>query len=170
VYVKVIGQQETTLQLTEQPGDYGPPACAQHGDTLWVTHTAYQDKHRSLWLHGIQNGDKVISLALLAPAKIDNPHLSIFEEQMHLVWQAYTSGEAQIKHAVWAPHSLLRGDLAPGTTPVIVTEAKSYKPQLISDGQQLFVLRVVLSRALPVDGALLDVWNRPFLGCDRNRL
>lgn len=137
VYVKTIGSKETVLQLTEHPGDYGPPACTQGGDTLWVAHTAYQDKHRSLWLHGVQ-GNQVVSHVLLA-SKIDNPHLAVFEDQVHLVWEDYSGGEAQIVHARFAVQGLLAGKSAAESAPVAVTASKSYKPQLISDGHQLYL-------------------------------
>jgi hypothetical protein len=139
VYVKIIGQAETTLRLTEQPGDYGPPVCTHHGNTLWVTHTAYQDKHRSLWLHAVQDREKVLSCILVAPSKVDNPHLSIFEDKVHLVWEDYARGEAHIKQAAFAPSALLAGNTVPEHGPVAVTAAKSYKPQTIVNGQQLYL-------------------------------
>jgi hypothetical protein len=143
LYAPAISQQEPALRLTDQAGDYGPPVCARQGDTLWVAHTAYQDKHKSLWLHAVRNGHKVASRLVLGPAKVDHPHLALFEGELHVVWEDYGSGEAQIVHARFSPRALLAGEaagrMAAEQAPAAVTEPKSYQPQLISDGRQLYL-------------------------------
>jgi hypothetical protein len=139
VYVKVIGEKEATLQLTEQAGDYSPPICTQQGDTMWVINTEYANANRRLLLHSIRDNFEVNSRILVELAKIDNPHFFVCEGKIHIVWEDYSSGDAEIKYARYASNQVLVGDSSPEIPPLTVTPCKSYKPRLTSDGQQLYL-------------------------------
>jgi hypothetical protein len=138
LWVRAPGQ--TPVQVTARPGDYGPPRGVADGDRVWVVHTTYRDKRRGIGLHAITEGEVVQSLELAAPAKLDNPHLSVLNGHLHVVWEDYGSGDSCIRYASYDIASLLAGEAAPDHGPLTLPDTTCYKPQLISDGRQLYLV------------------------------
>jgi hypothetical protein len=139
-HVVVRREDEAPVQVTSRPGDYGPPRCAADGERVWVVHTVYRNARRGVWLHALEGGRLVQSLELAAPAKCDNPHLTALDGDLHVVWEDYAAGESCIHTTSYAISSLLAGEVTPVRGPITLEDAKCYRPQLISDGRQLYLV------------------------------
>ena len=135
VITRFEGETTSEVVLTTYEGDYGPPVVAPAGGSLWVAHTVYTDKQRSILIHAIVDGKKTASVTIAGPGKIDNPHLAFHNGALHAAWEEYDSGDARVVHLVLDPESLAADDAA-----VPITAPKAYKPQLISDGSCLYLV------------------------------
>ena len=137
VITRFDGETASVVVLTPAEGDYGPPVVAPASGALWVAHTAYAHKQRSILIHAIVDGKRAASVTMAGPGKIDNPHIVLHHGALHAVWEDYDSGDSRVAHLVLDPVSLAAVDAA---EPVPVTAPKAYKPQLISDGSRLYLV------------------------------
>jgi len=139
-HVWVREMDQTPVQVTRRTGDYGPARGVADGDAIWVIHTAYRDKRRSVLLHALSDGEPIQSLELARSAKLDNPHLCVREDHLHVVWEDYSSGESCLSYVRYAIPALLAGEVAPADGPRTFPDPKCYRPQLITDGHQLYLV------------------------------
>lgn len=129
------GETSRDVILTASEGDYGPPSVAQDGDTLWIAHTVYADKQRSILVHAVTDGGKTATVTPAGPDKIDNPHVAFHDGVLHIVCENYAAGDARVTYLTLDPETL-----ATKSGPAVITERKAYKPQLISDGSRLYLV------------------------------